>query len=65
MLEPLIKQEFTGTNREKYLTQIFDSFEDCNCKGFQFRHDCKHIRKLKKYYNLFNQNHDSTTTKKQ
>ncbi len=55
MQKPLITCKFSGRKGDIYTTLIYETFDDCNCPGFNFRKNCKHVEKLKKFYNLKNQ----------
>lgn len=48
-MKPIITCNFTGSKEEKHTTQIFETFDNCTCKGFEFRKNCKHVKKLKKF----------------
>lgn len=48
--KPLISQDFkSGRNPSIiYSAAIFKDSEHCNCKGFEYRRTCKHIRQLRR-----------------
>jgi len=52
MERPIITCDFTGSKGEAYTTSIYETFDECNCKGFTYRRTCKHVKKLKQYLSL-------------
>lgn len=45
--KPLIIWEFVSSDwKTIYKAWIYDYFEECNCKWFQIRKNCKHIKEL-------------------
>jgi len=39
--------EFVGSKGDKYIVQKIDGVLQCNCPGYTFRGDCKHVRQVK------------------
>jgi len=50
MQSKIIKQgKFKSKSSDKtYITRIYDTFDYCDCKGFQVRKKCRHVDELKK-----------------
>lgn len=38
--------EFTGSKDAKYLVQKIDGVLQCNCPGYTFRGNCKHVKEV-------------------
>ena len=37
---------FTGSKGETYIVQKIDNMLKCNCPGYTFRGDCKHVKQI-------------------
>lgn len=45
------------TNSSKiYKVRIYNTFEICDCEGFKFRKNCRHIKEALQKYNLIKPN---------
>ena len=40
------KWEFTGSKGDTYVVQKIDNMLKCNCPGYTFRGDCKHVKEI-------------------
>ena len=38
--------EFAGSKGDKYIVQKIDNMLKCNCPGYTFRGDCKHVKEI-------------------